>query len=302
MIKTNEEKDLLTLSLNFWGVQCQIFSSHESDLKHYSYYFKEFLSSKVTHNRIDLLFETEVPDISFIQGLMNPSCEKRMFYRYAGKDWIKWEYFKKQSIRPTLLPPFPLVPLCHKLELFHAACMVKNGYGIAIAGSSYSGKSSMSLELSHRGWSCLTDDILVIDRQSGQALSFQRPIGIRERTILHLPWLRKKIEKNGQFGKSYRLPTGVTHMILFSDLFGYEPPKRAYLKGIVFLKPSQIEAPILNRCSMDESATRLAQVAFERENSDIPSVLRDTPLYELSYDLESGLLQATDKVELLFEE
>lgn len=63
----------------------------------------------------------------------------------------------------------------------HAAAVTRNGRSIVLAGTSHSGKSTLSGWLTAHGWGFLTDEVALIDTVAGGPVvsPFWRPIGVR---------------------------------------------------------------------------------------------------------------------------
>ncbi|MFC1716956.1 hypothetical protein ACFL6S_25030 [Candidatus Poribacteria bacterium] len=88
--------------------------------------------------------------------------------------------------------------------LLHGAAISYNGNGMAIAGPSYYGKTSLTLQLLLRkGFRFLSDDQLAINRATHLVDPFPRGIGIRENTLaffdeLELEHLESSMDSGGQ--------------------------------------------------------------------------------------------------------
>lgn len=69
----------------------------------------------------------------------------------------------------------------------HAACVVepRSGAGVLIAGTSGSGKSSLTIRLAAAGWGYLTDDMLALrdDADSVRAFAFRRAFSVSEQSL-----------------------------------------------------------------------------------------------------------------------
>jgi hypothetical protein len=65
----------------------------------------------------------------------------------------------------------PFAALLHGLEVFHASAVVRDGQAIAFVGPSRAGKTSLAVELCHRGASFLADDVLALESRSGNLMA-----------------------------------------------------------------------------------------------------------------------------------
>ena len=66
--------------------------------------------------------------------------------------------------------------------LLHSGSIAKNGAGIVLPGESGSGKSSLTLALVESGYKYFSDEIAVVDSQSGELHSFPKPVSIKNRS------------------------------------------------------------------------------------------------------------------------
>ncbi|MEO0544159.1 MAG: hypothetical protein AAFY99_10115 [Pseudomonadota bacterium] len=66
------------------------------------------------------------------------------------------------------------------LVWLHAGCVAQNESAVLLPGSWGRGKSTLTLELCQRGWSFLSDDIVPLDPQAGQAVPFPGTPQVRE--------------------------------------------------------------------------------------------------------------------------
>ena len=66
--------------------------------------------------------------------------------------------------------------------LLHSGSVAKGGAGIVIPGESGSGKSSLTLALLESGYEYFSDEIAVVDSQSGELRSFPKPVSIKNRS------------------------------------------------------------------------------------------------------------------------
>jgi len=88
--------------------------------------------------------------------------------------------------------------------LFHAGVVAQGGRGVLLAAPSGSGKTTLVGGLLQAGFNYLTDEIAVLDTQTGRALPFARSLclkpGTRELLMQHFPRL-KNARKYFNFGR-----------------------------------------------------------------------------------------------------
>jgi hypothetical protein len=63
--------------------------------------------------------------------------------------------------------------------VFHAGAVSQRGRGILLPGASFSGKSTLTVELARRGFLLLSDEVGAIDMTSGELVCFPRALSLR---------------------------------------------------------------------------------------------------------------------------
>jgi len=71
--------------------------------------------------------------------------------------------------------------------LLHGSAFAKNDHAFLVFGQRGIGKTQMSLNLLHQGWSCLADDKFVLN--NGDVHRFQKTMLLRDHHFQALPWL-----------------------------------------------------------------------------------------------------------------
>lgn len=72
---------------------------------------------------------------------------------------------------------------CHNWLIIHSAVVEKNGQGIILPAPPGSGKSTLCAALVGRGWRLLSDELAVIDPDSGKLIPMPRPVGLKNDSI-----------------------------------------------------------------------------------------------------------------------
>lgn len=113
------------------------------------------------------------------------------------RNWIKPQvqfYFDAHSPF-TPLPKTQAYPLlewglnwcvstqAHQFLILHAAVLEKNGYALIMPGEPGSGKSTLTAALCNRGWRLLSDEMTIIDPQSGLIHPLPRPVSLKNQAI-----------------------------------------------------------------------------------------------------------------------
>lgn len=71
----------------------------------------------------------------------------------------------------------------HQYLIFHAAVVERNGVAAILAAPSGSGKSTLCAALITHGWRLFSDELALIDINTGQLVSFPRPVGLKNASI-----------------------------------------------------------------------------------------------------------------------
>jgi HprK-related kinase A len=71
----------------------------------------------------------------------------------------------------------------HQYLVIHAAVVEKGGQAVLLPAPPGSGKSTLCAGLVHRGWRLLTDELALIDMQTGLVHGMARPVNLKNRSI-----------------------------------------------------------------------------------------------------------------------
>lgn len=72
---------------------------------------------------------------------------------------------------------------CHQYLLIHAAVVERNGNALILPAPPGSGKSTLCAALIQRGWRLLSDELAVIDPESGLLIPLPRPVSLKNASI-----------------------------------------------------------------------------------------------------------------------
>jgi len=72
---------------------------------------------------------------------------------------------------------------CHQYLIIHAAIVERDGRALLLPAPPGSGKSTLCAALVARGWRLLSDELALIDVDSGSAVPIPRPISLKNRSI-----------------------------------------------------------------------------------------------------------------------
>ncbi len=72
---------------------------------------------------------------------------------------------------------------CHQYLILHAAVLERHGRALVLPAPSGSGKSTLCAALVFRGWRLLSDELTLIDMQSGAIQPLPRPVSLKNASI-----------------------------------------------------------------------------------------------------------------------
>lgn len=72
---------------------------------------------------------------------------------------------------------------CHFYLVIHSGVIEKNGVGLLLPGAPGSGKSTLCAAMSLNGWRLLSDELALIDLQTGLCCPITRPVSLKDGSI-----------------------------------------------------------------------------------------------------------------------
>lgn len=122
----------------------------------------------------------------FLRSLLAKDDAEKTFRVYSANDGVLIEErtFTRWSAVPSPLPPFRL--LRGEIGVIQATVVACNGLCLALSGKPHSGKTSLGLQLAARGWTLVSDQLLVVQRRTGLVCPYLAPLGVRGQTLAAL--------------------------------------------------------------------------------------------------------------------
>lgn len=193
----NTSTSTTELVLDFWGVEVVVTCS-ASTAAHLRHYFADY----------EAVRERLRPAYSLvIRGDVAGGAP--LSYECTRSDGLRAESWGLDPSADTVLPPLNVLAKRGWVAM-HASALVPRGQkrALVIVGDSTAGKSTLALELLHRGWGFLSDDTTILN-STRNIVPFTRPIGVRENTAQAFPWLADALRE----APAFATPTGTTRMV-----------------------------------------------------------------------------------------
>jgi HprK-related kinase A len=174
----------------------------------------------------------------------------------------------------------------HTRLLIHAAVLVKNGRAIIFPAMPGSGKSTLTAYMALSGWSLYSDEMAIIDLESGKVSPLFRPVCLKNNSIdLVKTWFPDAVFtstcKDTQKGDVAHLKGSYWH-----DYVNYTAVNIAAVVFPKFVKDSQLSIFSLNQLQAFESLTKnsfnsgvLGSIGFQA----IDKVIKRAVLFEIEY-------------------
>jgi hypothetical protein len=171
---------------------------------------------------------------------------------------------------------------CLQEILLHAAAVAVDGRGILLPGRSGSGKSTLAAWLDHRGFACLSDEMMAVSVPGAGLHAFVRPICLEPDANLVIPDVVEGARREG------RLLEAADALLVMprSPL----PPAPVALDRLIFpryvrraettLRPLTKSAAAILLMGSVTNAHRHPDHGF----SDVSDLVRRVPAFELHYD------------------
>jgi hypothetical protein len=156
------------------------------------------------------------------------------------------------ALRWFYLESLPYLMLAQRdVVMVHAGCVVRNGCGILLCGSSTAGKSTLAYACAHAGWTWLSDDCTCLLPAAGDRTAIGRTSIARLR--LDATRFFPELE---QFAARVR-PTGTVGIeVPMDELAGVRTTRRAAIGAITFLDRGP-GAPFIEPLSPEQAVDRL---------------------------------------------
>jgi HprK-related kinase A len=138
------------------------------------------------YSRYELAGSSEFVD--YFVSLKTPASFRRLVKPQALFDFDGHIPFKPLP----LVQAFPMLEWgmnwcianhCHQWLVLHAAVIAKNNRAVIMPAPPGSGKSTLCAGLVGNGWRLLSDELAIIDMDSGKVVPMPRPVGLKNESI-----------------------------------------------------------------------------------------------------------------------
>jgi len=125
---------------------------------------------------------------------------------------------------------------CHQYLIVHSAALEKSGCALLVPGAPGSGKSTFCAGLVSRGWRLLSDELTLLDFDTGQVVPLPRPVSLKNESIAAI----------GQFAPSATLGPPV-HDTVKGSVAHMKPPTDSVRRAAERAPPRWIALPRYER-------------------------------------------------------
>ncbi len=176
--------------------------------------------------------------------------------------------------------------LCHQYLTIHAGVLERNGRVLILPAPPGSGKSTLTAALSMRGWRLLSDELALIDMDSGLVVPMPRPVSLKNESIEVIRAFEPKAVMNTPVPGTNK--GTVAHLSASADSVN-RYPERA-LPGWMILPKFEKHAPTrLEPLSKPRAFMELANNSFnhnihgERGFARLTKIIEQSACYRFTY-------------------
>ncbi|PEW83778.1 hypothetical protein CN445_24395 [Bacillus cereus] len=183
MLKSSER------NFNFFGNVINVESNDSYLLNQLTYIYREYLDYQTTSSDYYIKIDNRSPHNMMVNEML--SDDRLVILHGSDEDSLcKW------VDEATFLPPITVPYFRKKYSFFHGCAIRVNNKTVALFGPSRSGKTTLMMKLMEEGYPLISDDLLVIDNNTGEIIPFKKPIGLRNTTKeYHEEKFKKIIDK-----------------------------------------------------------------------------------------------------------
>ena len=204
------------------------------------------------------------------------------------------ESCKEQILDFIFSQPLRAVLAHHNLFFLHASAVCRGSSCILISGPQYSGKSTLALALTKKGFGFLTDDdcFVKLAGKKAKVFPFATKMGVTKNTLKKYPGLNRRLLRHYRYGKKRRV--SMRHVLTPQGGEGY------MCRMVLFPVYRKKEAAGLNILPKEEALSRLIEDASTEKEEHRKRLLSKTPLFWTFHRLLDGAatfeLSYNDKV------
>jgi len=192
------------------------------------------------------------------------------------------ESCKEQILDFIFSQPLRAVLAHHNLFFLHASAVCRGASCILISGPQYSGKSTLALALTEKGFGFLTDDdcFVKLAGKKAKVFPFATKMGVTKNTLKKHPGLNKHLLRRYRYGKKRRV--SLQHVFTPQNREGY------MCRMVLFPVYRQKGGAGLNILPKEEALSRLIEDASTEKEEHRRRLLSKTPLFWTFHRLLDG--------------
>lgn len=185
---------------------------------------------------------------------------------------------------------------CNFYLVVHAGVVEKNGCGILMPATPGSGKSTLCAALCLQGWRLLSDELALIDLNTGLCIPVPRPVSLKDRSIELIRGFNQHGFVSETVHDTQKGSVAYLKVPVESIKLQAQP---ANLKAVIFPKfQAEYDSYTLNPISKARAMIRILEQTFnfavlgERAFELLKAVLIDTCCFEFTYNGDLRLAES----------
>lgn len=162
-------------NFNFFGNVINVESNDSYLLNQLTYIYREYLDYQTTSPDYYIKIDNRSSHNMMVSEMLS---DDRLVILHGSDEGS----LSKWVDEATFLPPITVPYFRKKYSFFHGCAIRVNNKTVALFGPSRSGKTTLMMKLMEEGYLLISDDLLVIDNNTGEIIPFKKPIGLRNTT------------------------------------------------------------------------------------------------------------------------
>jgi hypothetical protein len=222
------------LYLNFYGLPVCLRSQSQQIHSEFEFIFEMFKGDDVENYAFDIEFffvienpkssslklEAEMLNLTWTSANYCHDDITKAVYRKTRSKFLKLQRYDKWPTDMMVLPPFNLEPLNHQFIVIEGNSLInRDGKTCLIVGAWWQGKTTLTTLLLERGYTFLSDGLIVLDRQTFDVKKYSTLCAFRHYNIPELGNFGNALVAHPKTTRVESPNTGLIYLNQFSNFF-----------------------------------------------------------------------------------